>query len=40
MGTATDELAAQLRQLSGALLALAQRAGAVRDDVDIVRAGV
>ncbi|MGQ4388850.1 TetR/AcrR family transcriptional regulator [Streptomyces sp. SAS_270] len=34
MGAATEELAAQLRELFGALLARAQQAGAVRDDVD------
>ncbi|WOX10568.1 helix-turn-helix domain-containing protein [Streptomyces sp. N50] len=34
MGVEAEELAAQLRQLFGALLSRAQQAGAVRDDVD------
>ncbi|MFD8811852.1 TetR/AcrR family transcriptional regulator [Streptomyces sp. NPDC059627] len=34
MGVEAEELAAQLRELFGALLSRAQQAGAVRDDVD------
>jgi AcrR family transcriptional regulator len=34
MGAEAEELAAQLRELFGALLARAQQSGAVRDDVD------
>ncbi|WP_330309746.1 MULTISPECIES: helix-turn-helix domain-containing protein [unclassified Streptomyces] len=34
MGAATEEVAAQLRELFGALLARAQQAGVVRNDVD------